>query len=266
MLIYPDIDPVAIRIGPVAIHWYGIMYAAAFAIGWWLLQRRRQRRGLTPEQVGDLVFACILGVVLGGRLGYVLFYHPGYYLGHPLEIFAIWDGGMSFHGGLLGVVVAGVWFARRTGEKILAVADFLTPVVPIGLGLGRIGNFINGELWGRPADPDLPWAMVFPHVDRVARHPSQLYEALLEGLLLFLAVWGFERRDRRTGQVFGLFLAGYGLLRFAVEYFRAPDQHLGVLALGLSMGQWLSVPMVVVGAWLLFRREPRQHPRPSQPV
>ena len=253
MLVYPDIDPVAVRFGPVAIHWYGVMYAVAFAVAWWLLQRRRERVGLTPEQVGDLVFAGVLGVILGGRLGYVLFYHLGYYLDHPLGVFAIWDGGMSFHGGLIGVVIAGVWFARRTGRGILALADYLTPVVPIGLGLGRIGNFINGELWGRPADPDLPWAMVFPHVDRIPRHPSQLYEALLEGLVLFLAVWLFERRARASGRVFGLLLAGYGVARFGVEYFRAPDEHLGVLALGLSMGQWLSVPMIAVGGWLLLR-------------
>ncbi|KPV40287.1 diacylglyceryl transferase [Thiohalorhabdus denitrificans] len=251
MLEYPRIDPVAIEIGPFAVHWYGLMYAAAFLLGWWLLRVRRHRLGLTPEDIGDLAFACILGVVLGGRLGYVLFYNPGYYLGHPLEVFAVWDGGMSFHGGLLGVVASVVWFARRHGQPILAVGDFLTPVAPIGLGLGRIGNFINGELWGRPADPDLPWAMVFPHVDRVPRHPSQLYEALLEGLVLFLVVWLYARVPRRHGRVFGLFLLLYGVLRFGVEYFRAPDPHLGAVALGLSMGQWLSVPMVAVGAWLV---------------
>jgi len=261
VLTYPRLDPVAIEFGPVAIHWYGIMYAIAFGLGWWLLQRWRGRLGLSAEAVGDLVFACILGVIAGGRLGYVLFYNLGHYLGRPLEIFAIWDGGMSFHGGLVGVVLAVIWFARRQKLPILAVGDYLVPVVPIGLGLGRIGNFINGELWGRPADPDLPWAMVFPHVDRVPRHPSQLYEALLEGLVLFVVVWLFARQPRRHGRVFGLFLLGYGLARFAVEYFRAPDPQLGTLALGLSMGQWLSLPMIAVGAWLLTAPPT---PRPSR--
>jgi len=252
VLTYPRLDPVAVEFGPVAIHWYGIMYALAFGLGWWVLQWRRQRLGLSAEAVGDLVFACILGVILGGRLGYVLFYNLGYYLRHPFEIIALWDGGMAFHGGLVGVVLAVIWFARRQRLPILAVGDYLVPVVPIGLGLGRLGNFINGELWGRPADPDLPWAMVFPHVDRLPRHPSQLYEALLEGLVLFAVVWWFASRPRRHGRVFGLFLLGYGLARFAVEYFRAPDPQLGTLALGLSMGQWLSLPMIAVGAWFLL--------------
>ncbi|MFA9461135.1 prolipoprotein diacylglyceryl transferase [Thiohalorhabdus methylotrophus] len=251
MLVYPRIDPVAIEIGPVAVHWYGLMYAVAFILGWVILQRRRDRIGVGAQEVDDLAFACILGVVLGGRLGYVLFYNLDFYLSHPLAMLAVWDGGMSFHGGLIGVVLAVIWFARRHNRPILAVGDFLTPVVPIGLGLGRLGNFINGELWGRPADPALPWAMIFPHVDRIPRHPSQIYEVLLEGLVLFVVVWVYARRPRRNGRVFGLFLLLYGVFRFGVEYFRAPDPQLGTLALGFSMGQWLSLPMVLAGAWLL---------------
>lgn len=254
MLTYPDLDPVAIQIGPVAVHWYGLMYAAAFALGWWILQRRRQRLGLTADQVGDLAFYVILGVILGGRLGYVLFYNPAFYAAHPLQILAVWDGGMAFHGGLVGVVVAGIVFAQRYDLRILELADYLTPVVPIGLGLGRIGNFINGELWGRTADPDLPWAMIFPHVDRLPRHPSQLYEALGEGLLLLAVVLAIDRLRLRPGRLFGAFLTGYGVVRFLLEYFRAPDPQLGLLALGLSMGQWLCLPMIAVGAWLLLRR------------
>jgi len=259
VLVYPEIDPVAVAFGPVRIHWYGLMYALAFALGWWILLRRRQRLGLDSEQVGDFAFACILGVILGGRLGYVLFYNPAYYLSHPLAVFAVWDGGMAFHGGLLGVVVAGIWFARRHGLAILAVADFITPIVPIGLGLGRLGNFINGELWGRPANPELPWAMVFPHVDRVPRHPSQLYELLLEGVALFAVIWALDRRLHGAGRLFGVLLLGYGLVRFGVEYFRAPDPQLGLLVLGLSMGQLLSLPMVAAGAWLAARPLGQQH-------
>lgn len=256
MLVYPEIDPVAVSLGPVQIHWYGIMYALAFGLGWWILLRRRHRLGLTSEQVGDFAFACILGVILGGRLGYVLFYNPAYYLEHPLSVLAIWDGGMAFHGGLIGVAVAVIWFARRNRLAILRMADFITPIVPIGLGLGRLGNFINGELWGRPASPDLPWAMVFPHVDRIPRHPSQLYELLLEGVVLFLLIWGLERRLTAPGRLFGLLMLGYGLARFGVEYFRAPDPQLGLLVLGLSMGQLLSLPMVAVGIWLMARQSP----------
>ncbi len=253
MLVYPEIDPIALTVGPVQVHWYGIMYLLGFGIGWGFLLCRRGTLGLSPEGVGDLVFAAIIGVIAGGRLGYVLFYQPGYYLQRPLEIAAVWDGGMSFHGGLVGLVLAGVWFARWRGLRLLDLADQLSRIAPVGLGLGRIGNFINGELWGRPADPELPWAMVFPHVDSLPRHPSQLYEALLEGLVLFLLVWLGGRRLHRCGQTFGLFLAGYGAIRFAVEYFRAPDPQLGLLVAGLSMGQLLSVPLVGIGLWLLWR-------------
>ncbi len=248
---YPDIDPVAIRIGPIALHWYGLMYALAFLLGWWLLYRRRHQLGLEPATVGDLAFACLLGVVLGGRLGYVLFYKPFFFLSHPWKIPALWEGGMSFHGGLVGVVAAAIWFAHRYAKPILATGDYLIPAVPLGLGLGRLGNFINGELWGRPTE--VPWGMVFPHVDAVPRHPSQLYEAFLEGLVLFAVVSWYARYPRRPGRVLGLFLVGYGVARFFVEFFRAPDPHLGILALGMTMGQWLTLPMLAVGGWLLVR-------------
>jgi phosphatidylglycerol:prolipoprotein diacylglycerol transferase len=199
-------------------------------------------------------------VVLGGRLGYCLFYKPGFYLAHPLEILSVWQGGMSFHGGLMGVIVAMVWFARSRQRPWLEVADFVAPCVPTGLAAGRIGNFINGELWGRVADPTLPWAMVFRGAGDVPRHPSQIYQFLLEGLLLFVLLWWFARRPSARGQVSAVFLMGYGVLRFVAEYFREPDQFLGLLALNLSMGQWLCVPMVLlgVGLWLWAgRNNPR---------
>lgn len=256
MLVYPEIDPVAVRIGPLAIHWYGIMYALGFGAAAWWLHRQRHRFSLHADAVGDLLFAGILGVIVGGRLGYVLFYQLEAFLSDPLSLFAVWQGGMSFHGGLVGVVLAVVWFARRQGLAILTVGDFLVPVVPIGLGLGRLGNFINGELWGRVASPDLPWAMVFPHVDAQPRHPSQLYELLLEGVVLFVLVAGYARLQPPRGRAVGMFLLGYGGLRFGVEFFRAPDPFLGELALGWTMGQWLSLPMALVGLWLLLRPVP----------
>jgi phosphatidylglycerol:prolipoprotein diacylglycerol transferase len=200
--------------------------------------------------VDDILFLGVLGVVLGGRLGYCLFYKPGFYLAHPLEILSVWQGGMSFHGGLIGVIVAMLWFARSRQRPWLEVADFVAPCVPTGLAAGRIGNFINGELWGRVADPALPWAMVFRGAGDVPRHPSQIYQFLLEGLLLFVLLWWFARRPSARGQVSALFLMGYGVLRFVAEYFREPDQFLGLLALNLSMGQWLCVPMVLLGVWL----------------
>jgi phosphatidylglycerol:prolipoprotein diacylglycerol transferase len=190
-------------------------------------------------------------VVLGGRIGYCLFYKPGYYAAHPLEILAVWQGGMSFHGGMLGVILAMVGFARSRGRDWLEVTDLIAPCVPTGLASGRLGNFINGELWGRPADPSLPWAMVFPQSGTdIARHPSQLYQFLLEGLLLFVLLWLYARRPRAVGQVSGAFLFGYGVFRFTAEYFREPDSYLGLLALGMSMGQWLCVPMILAGAAL----------------
>ncbi|MDE2595206.1 MAG: prolipoprotein diacylglyceryl transferase, partial [Burkholderiales bacterium] len=205
--------------------------------------------GWDRQKVEDLLFYGVLGVVLGGRLGYVLFYKPGYYMAHPSEILAVWQGGMSFHGGLLGVITAMYLYGRRQGWHFFDVADLVAPCVPIGLAAGRIGNFINGELWGRAADPLLPWAMVFPESGSdLPRHPSQLYQFGLEGLLLFVVLWIYARKPRQRGAVAGLFLLGYGLMRFTAEYFREPDSFLGLLALNMSMGQWLCVPMIVLGA------------------
>ncbi|MHB0991970.1 MAG: prolipoprotein diacylglyceryl transferase [Burkholderiales bacterium] len=259
MLIHPQFDPVAIAIGPLAIRWYGLMYLTAFIL-FLLLGRLRIKQqpyaGWQPKQLDDMLFYGVLGVVLGGRLGYVLFYKFDYYLAHPLEIFYVWQGGMSFHGGFLGVIIALWLFARREGKRWLAVTDFIAPLVPLGLGAGRIGNFINGELWGRPTT--LPWGMIFPQVDNVPRHPSQLYEFGLEGLTLFALLWIYSSRPRPVGAVSGLFLAGYGTFRFLVEFSREPDDFLGLLALGLSMGQWLSLPMIVAGivmmVWAYRRR------------
>ncbi|AVO48230.1 prolipoprotein diacylglyceryl transferase [Melaminivora suipulveris] len=264
MLMYPQINPVALQIGPLAIHWYGLTYLAAFALFMFLGARRLRhvpyaQLGWTRKDVEDILFLGVLGVVVGGRLGYCLFYKPGYYAAHPLEIFALWQGGMSFHGGLLGVIGAMVWFAHSRRRPWLEVADFVAPCVPTGLAAGRIGNFINGELWGRFASPDLPWGMVFPQSgSMLPRHPSQIYQFLLEGLLLFTLLWLYARRPRKRGEVAGAFLIGYGALRFIAEYFREPDSFLGLLGLGLSMGQWLCVPMVVAGValWLGAQRQP----------
>ncbi|AKJ28413.1 prolipoprotein diacylglyceryl transferase [Caldimonas brevitalea] len=258
MLVHPQFDPVALKLGPLAIHWYGLTYLVAFGLFLWLASLRvRQpwytQAGWTRRDVEDLLFYGVLGVVVGGRLGYVLFYKPGYYLSHPLEVFAVWQGGMAFHGGMLGVLVAMALFARVRGRRFFDVTDVIAPCVPTGLASGRIGNFINGELWGRPADPGLPWAMVFPQSgSEVPRHPSPLYQFALEGLLLFVLLWLYARKPRATGQVSGAFLFGYGCFRFIAEYFRQPDSFLGPLALGLSMGQWLSLPMVVAGALIWF--------------
>ena len=256
MLIHPNFDPIAFSIGPLAVRWYGLMYLAGFAAGWWLGLRRIEaweRMGfaaVTRAQFDDLLFGSILGVILGGRLGYVFFYKPAYFFLHPLEIFAIWQGGMSFHGGFLGVLVAMMFVARRHRLRWLEVMDFLAPLVPLGIGTGRLGNFINGELWGRV--PDLPWAMVFRGAGSAPRHPSQLYEMALEGLALFAILWWFSAKPRPRGQVSALFLAGYGVFRFIGEFAREPDDFLGLLAFGLSMGQWLSLPMIVAGALLYF--------------
>ncbi len=260
MLQHPQIDPVALQIGPLAIHWYGLTYLAAFALFFWLGRLRLRHQpyaGISqpqpwlPRDVEDILFLGVVGVVAGGRLGYCLFYQPAYYLQHPLEVFYVWQGGMSFHGGLIGVIVAQLWYARSRGRPFLQVMDFVAPCVPTGLAAGRLGNFINGELWGRVADPSLPWAMVFRGAGAAPRHPSQVYQFLLEGLLLFVLLWLYARQPRKTGQVSGMFLLGYGVFRFIAEYFREPDAHLGLLSLGLSMGQWLCVPMVVggIGLW-----------------
>ncbi|MBP6900520.1 MAG: prolipoprotein diacylglyceryl transferase [Burkholderiaceae bacterium] len=256
MLVHPQFDPIALSLGPLQVHWYGLTYLVAFGLFLWLAGLRvRQPQfanaGWTRRDVEDLLFWGVLGVVLGGRIGYALFYKPAHFLAHPLEVFAVWQGGMSFHGGMLGVIVAMALFARRRGRRWLEVTDLIAPAVPTGLASGRIGNFINGELWGRPADPSLPWAMVFPQSGKsMPLHPSQLYQFLLEGLLLFVLLWIYARRPRATGQVSGAFLFGYGVFRFIAEYFREPDAHLGLLALGMSMGQWLCLPMIAAGAAL----------------
>ncbi len=252
MLIHPNFDPIAISLGPIAIRWYGIMYLVGFALFFFLARYRAKRdawRGISYALIDDLLFYGVLGVVLGGRLGYVLFYKPGYYAAPPLEIFAVWQGGMAFHGGFLGVLAAMAWVARKHRIGWLAVTDFIAPLIPCGLAAGRMGNFINGELWGRPSEA--PWAMVFAHAGPVARHPSQLYQFGLEGLALFAILWLYSARPRPGGAVSGAFLLGYGIFRFIAEYFREPDDFLGLLALGLSMGQWLSLPMVAAGAGLL---------------
>jgi phosphatidylglycerol---prolipoprotein diacylglyceryl transferase len=258
MLIHPQIDPVAIQIGSFGIHWYGLMYLLAFAqfivLGRLCIKRPHyQAMGWTTKDLEDLLFAGVLGVVLGGRIGYSLFYMPEFYLANPLSILKVWEGGMSFHGGLLGVILAMVWFARRKRTSFWTVSDLVAPLVPFGLAFGRLGNFINGELWGRPTD-DLPWAMVFPLVDAIPRHPSQIYQLLFEGVLLGLVLWVYARKPRRLGQVSGLFLLGYGICRFLVEFAREPDAFLGLLGLGFSMGQWLSIPMILFGIYLLKRK------------
>ncbi len=253
MLVHPQFSPIALQIGPIAIHWYGLTYLVAFGLFVWLGAQRVKlvqfaERGWTRRDIEDLLFYGVLGVVLGGRLGYVLFYKLDYYSAHPLEIFAVWKGGMAFHGGLLGVLAAMALFARTRSRQFLEVTDLIAPCVPTGLASGRIGNFINGELWGRAADPSLPWAMVFPQSGTtIARHPSPLYQFALEGLLLFVLLWFYAKPRRGLGQVSGAFLVGYGVFRFIAEYFREPDDFLGLLALGLSMGQWLCVPMVMAG-------------------
>jgi phosphatidylglycerol---prolipoprotein diacylglyceryl transferase len=257
MLTYPRIDPVAFQIGPVAVHWYGLTYVVAFGLFLWLANLRlrhepyaslRGPAAWSRKDIEDMLFLGVLGVIIGGRLGYVVFYQPAYHLANPLEVFAVWKGGMSFHGGLVGVVVSQWWFARSRGRPFWQVTDLIAPCVPLGLASGRVGNFINGELWGRPADPSLPWAMVFPQSgSMVPRHPSQIYQFLLEGVLLFVILWLFARRARPMGQVSALFLIGYGVLRFIAEFFREPDAHLGVLSLGMTMGQWLCIPMVLAG-------------------
>jgi len=260
MLSYPHIDPVLVSLGPIQIRWYGMMYLGGFLIGY-LLLKRQIREGLfrvTPDQLGGLATALILGVILGGRLGYVLFYDFNTYLSHPLQVFAIWRGGMSFHGGLIGTLIAGAIFCRREGLSYLPVADRVAVVVPVGLGLGRIANFINNELVGRVTE--VPWGMVFPGYGPLARHPSQLYEAFLEGLVLFTVLWLVRRRLTAPGALLGLFLTLYAVFRIAVEGFRQPDQHIGFLLLGTTMGQWLSVVVLVAGNVLLLRSRGRAAP------
>lgn len=249
MVEFAQIDPVAIHLGPLAIRWYGLMYLLGFAAAWWLGRQRARKpwSPLRPEQIDDLIFHGAMGVILGGRIGYMLFYGRGQLLENPLALLRIWEGGMSFHGGLLGVLVAMLLYARRLGCGFFTLTDFIAPLVPIGLGAGRVGNFVNGELWGKPTDA--AWGVV---VDGVARHPSQLYEAFFEGAVLFTVLWLFSARARPVPAVSGLFLLAYGLARFGVEFVRLPDAHIGYLAGGwFTMGQLLSLPMIAAGLWLL---------------
>ena len=259
MLVHPQFDPIAIHIGSYGIHWYGLMYLAGFMTFLWLGRwciANHSWTAWSPKMLDDILFYGVLGVILGGRLGYVLFYKASYYFAHPLEILAVWQGGMSFHGGFLGVIIAMALFARRHKLSWLFITDFIAPLVPPGLAFGRIGNYINGELWGRTSD--VPWAMVFPKVDSLPRHPSQLYEFALEGLLLFALLWLYARKPRPTGMISGLFLIGYGSFRFLVEFTREPDNFLGLLSLGMSMGQWLSLPMVAGGIMLMLTSNMRK--------
>ena len=264
MLVHPQFDPIALQIGPLAIRWYGLMYLIAFAV-FAALGKHRARQtvhsGWHSRDVDDMLLYGVFGVILGGRLGYVLFYKPLYYLAHPLEIASVWQGGMSFHGGLLGVLAALLLFSRTRHKRWLEVTDFVAPLVPLGLAAGRLGNFINGELWGRVTD--VPWGMVFPPAGPAPRHPSQLYQFALEGVLLFILLWLYTRRPRPLGAPSGLFLVGYGTFRFIAEYAREPDGFLGYLALGFTMGQWLSLPMVAIGAAMIvsaYRRAESAEP------
>ena len=257
MLIHPMPDPIAIALGPLAIRWYGLMYLLAFGL-FILLGRLRVRQphqaaaGWCNLDVEDMLFYGVLGVVVGGRLGEVLFYHPHYYFSHPLDIFAVWKGGMSFHGGFLGVLVAMAIWARKNGRKLMDVMDFIAPLVPLGYTAGRIGNFINAELPGRVAEATLPWAMIWPNVDSLPRHPSPLYQALIDGVLLFIVLWLYARKLRPRLAVSGMFSLGYGCARFFTEYFRMPDYEVNLGDWTISVGQMLSLPMIVLGLILLI--------------
>jgi phosphatidylglycerol:prolipoprotein diacylglycerol transferase len=251
MFTFPYINPVAFSIGPLQVHWYGLMYLIGFVSGWLLAHWRAKHYKLdwTSEQISDVIFYAALGVIIGGRIGYMLFYNFAELVHDPLALFKIWQGGMSFHGGLLGVAIALWLFSRKSGKSFLEIGDFIAPLVPIGLGAGRIGNFINGELWGRVTD--MPWGMIYTHVDNQPRHPSELYEFGLEGIGLFLLVWIYARKPRPVGRVSAVFLIGYAICRIIAEFFRQPDPQLGYLAFGwLTMGQILSIPMLLLGFWL----------------
>jgi len=265
VLLFPQFDPVIVQLGPISIRWYALAYITGLVVGWRMVRRLAQLRPVvaTPLQVDDFLTWATLGVVLGGRLGYVLFYQPSTYLAHPAMILAVWEGGMSFHGGMLGVAIAVSIFCWRNAIPLLGFADRIAVVAPIGLGLGRIANFINGELWGRAAPEWLPWAMIFPRAGMEPRHPSQLYQALMEGLILFVVMFVLSRRESvrtRFGLLTGVFLCGYGVARIIGEFFREPDAFLGFLAFGATMGQILSIPMVLAGVWLILRA------RPARPV
>lgn len=284
MIVHPNFDPVAIHLGPLAVRWYGLMYLIGFILAI-VIGRLRLKlpyvaaQGWSARDIDDIVFYGVLGTVLGGRLGYVLFYKPDFYFAHPLDVFKVWQGGMSFHGGFLGVAAAIALFAWQRKRSWLQVTDFIAPMVPSGLAAGRLGNFINGELWGRVTSPDAPWAMMFPGASRddgawlaahpaeaakwhlnevfaqyqmLPRHPSELYEIALEGIALFLVLWFYSRKPRPLGAITAVFVIGYGLARFTVEFAREPDDYLGLLSFGLSMGQWLSLPMIVGGTLLLI--------------
>jgi phosphatidylglycerol:prolipoprotein diacylglycerol transferase len=254
MIRYPNIDPVFLRIGPLAFRWYGLMYALSFISAVFLIRvtAARKKLQITQDQISDLMLYAALGVILGGRLGYVLIYNPDFYFTHPSKIFAVWEGGMSFHGGFAGVIVAGILFCRRYHFSFYEVADVAVISVPVGLGLGRIGNFINGELYGRPTD--VPWCMIFPQAGEVCRHPSQLYEAGLEGVVLFIILWSLSRKNLPGGVVFWSLFLFYGLFRFIVEFFREPDPQLGLLVGPFSMGQLLSLPMFLIGLVMVWIR------------
>lgn len=251
MLNYPNIDPVAVSVGRFDIHWYGIMYIIAIGSAWILARVRSERIELNHEQIDDLIFYSAFGIILGGRIGYIIFYNFSIWLKDPLLILRIWEGGMSFHGGFLGVIIAGLIFAKIHNKNFLELFDFVVPLVPIGLCAGRIGNFINAELWGKVSD--VSWAMTFPGGGALPRHPSMLYEAFLEGFLLFVIIWWFSSISRPRMAVSGLFIFLYGLFRFFVEFYRVPDAHLGYLVLDwVTMGQLLSIPMIATGMILLF--------------
>lgn len=256
MFQHPQFDPIALQLGPLAIHWYGLMYLVGFGLVW-LLGNHRIKQGRAPidkKGLEDLIFYCVVGVIVGGRLGYALFYQPAYYLTSEnwLKIFAVWEGGMAFHGGLIGVLLVLAWFCHKRQIAFFAIGDFLAPLIPLGLAAGRLGNFINGELWGRTTD--VPWAVIFPQaMDGLGRHPSQLYQMLLEGILLFIVLWWFSSKQRAQGQVSALFLIGYGLCRFVVEFTREPDAFLGFVWGQLSMGQLLSIPMIGLGLLIFYR-------------
>lgn len=255
MLTFPNINPVAIALGPIQIHWYGLMYMLGFFSAWLLANWRVKKYQLawTSEQISDLIFVLAVGVIAGGRLGYMLFYNTQELIDKPWVLFKLWQGGMSFHGGLIGVILAISYTAYRTKRSFLSVADFVAPLVPLGLAAGRAGNFINGELWGRVSEA--PWAMIFPNAGPWPRHPSQLYELVLEGLVLFVVVWIYAAKPRPPGRITGVFLVGYALARITIELFREPDSQLGFIAFDwLTMGQLLSIPMVLVGLFLWWRR------------
>lgn len=254
-LLEHQINPIAFSIGSFSVHWYGLMYLVGFTLFYILGSIRCKQphiasQGWVRKDIEDLLFYGVFAVILGARLGYIVFYKLGYYLEHPLEIFAVWNGGMSFHGGFIGVVVVSVVFAIKHKRNWLDITDLVAPCIPTGLLFGRLGNFINGELPGRITDADVSWIMIFPKYGSLPRHPSQLYEALLEGLVLFVILWIYARKPRARGKVSALFLGGYGLARFVVEYFREPDDFLGLQALDLSRGQWLCVPMILGGILL----------------